>query len=65
MDNDSVQHKQCLSNCAEIALGTKISEGTKKPKPPDIGSPLAFSVNDTLSINVKCQNHSFLWDFRN
>ena len=28
LENQSVEHKQCLSNCAEIARGTKISGAT-------------------------------------
>ena len=30
-------------------------------EPPDIGSPLAFSVNETLSFHNKYQNHSYVW----
>ena len=43
--------------------GEPISEGGLIfQKPPDIGSPLAFSVNETLSFHNKCQNHSCVCD---
>ena len=34
-------------------------------EPPDIGTPLAFPVNETLSFNQKCQNHSCVGDLGN
>ena len=34
-------------------------------EPWDIGSPLAFSVNEALSFYKKCQNWSCVWDLRN
>ena len=51
LENYSVEHKQCLSNCAEISRGTKISGGTNILRTLDIGFPLAFSVNETLSLH--------------
>ena len=32
---------------------------------PDIGSPLAFLVNETLSFHNKCHNYSHVWDLGN
>ena len=34
-------------------------------EPPDIGSPLAFPLNETLSFNQKCQNYSCVVDLGN
>ena len=34
-------------------------------EPWDYGSPLAFSVNETLSFHEKCQNQCCVWDLGN
>ena len=49
----------------EIATGSKISGEPIFKEHPDIGSPLAFLVNETLSFHNKSQNLSCVWYFGN
>ena len=64
-ENWSAEHKEVLSNFVDIARGTKISGETNILRTLDIGFPLAFSVNETLSFHNKFKNQPCVGDLQN
>ena len=57
LEKYSVEHKECLSNYAEVSTGSKISARTNILRTLRYCFPTSFFlVHETLSFHEKCQN---------
>ena len=63
LENYSVDHKQCLSNCAEISRGTEVSGGANIPRTSTYWFPTCFFRKRNTVSALEVPNHYCVWSW--